>query len=297
MKIAGVKVDTSELTAMFTVDLEDGDTLGDVLRVANAIEGSPRVVSVVGPGVASAETVATIRDAIASRPDELRLARALETIEELRKRVDGINSYTSEIERLYMALRSALRINAEVEPEKALEMATRIEQESRRHSPTDQEQRLSALLSENAKHEAEVGRLTAALTERDATCAKLTVVNEELSARLEDAGRQMSDMGTCIDVQRGALRALARAVGASEDIPAIAILGAIERLVAENARLKAALAAPASDPCVGCTHGGIDCETCEQWGDHVRYEQRMRRSIPTCERDLPPVGGKGALDG
>lgn len=217
MKITGVKVSLDDGLATITASLSDGDTLGDVLRVANMIEARP----------------------VAGRSDEERLARALETIEELRLENDR--------QRRILSTPSAMHCD---------------------------EQKMLALDAENATLRDDHRRLTLALAERDATCAKLTAENKDLTARLNGADSQIESMAEAIDSGRRAFRALAKAARLGEDAPATATLGAVERIVAENARLKAALATSASDPCVGCTRGGVACEGCDSYEDHRRYVQR-----------------------
>lgn len=204
MKITGVRVDTSERVAMFIVKLEESDTLGDVLRVANAIEQKPEP-----------------RQVEAGLPDEVRLARALETIEELRK---------------------------------------------------------------------EVTRLTAALTERDATCGKLKTSNDELAARLQEAGEVISQ-------QNSFRRAVAMAVGLREVAEPSTIVITIDKLVAERDRLKAQATVPASDPCVGCTRGGVACETCDLYADHLKYVARMRRQREQSAFDKAQAEAEKAISG
>lgn len=358
MKITGVRVDTSERVAVFVVGLEESDTLGDVLRVANAIEAKPvqftradHVHPVAKPEVSADHdaVVAEFKKALGGKaglPDEVRLARALETIEELRRendrlngriqrnnegfnetareiarlqdeverlkdvsddkdeqitklndKVDNINDYSSQMENLYMALREALRIDVFVAPEVALTRAKNIEKESRRHPPTVHEARLSELLSENAKLEVdgkrwetacgeltvnlenakaenkrltsalesleksyadrmaerddadlkgnalrkEVERLNSALTERDATCGKLKTSNDELAARLQEAGSVISQ-------QNSFRRAVAMAVGLGEAAEPSTIVITIDKLVAERDRLKVQATVPAEEP-------------------------------------------------
>ncbi len=201
MRITGVQVDTEESTVHLIAKMEPADTLGDVLRIANAVEAKP----------------------MAGRPDEERLALALETIGELRKAMDGINAYASNMESLYMELRGALHIDIEVEPVKALAMASNIEGESRRHS--------------FAAGEADVARLTSALAERDTTCAKATGELRYADEKIKQMGEVIAQMTASLDARDAFHGAVAKAVGLKPISAPSAILGAVERVVAERDRM------------------------------------------------------------
>jgi hypothetical protein len=219
MKITGVNVDLKDGTAAFSAKITDGDTLADMIRVANAIETSK------ADGLAGAGTLlpggATIDDAmqlLGAQPGESLMSacwRVVAEISDLRiekNLVSDLQKWNVEwrgrAERAEIALddlksqrESALaaaraeidhvrdRLHQETTGAKALAVVCDVKQEEIKKLRAE-----NADLQSKAIGGTDVHRLTAALAEKD--------------ARLVEAGHRLSDLNAEVEKLRAANRVI-----------------------------------------------------------------------------------------